>query len=220
MKIVLRIGGSVLGSPPKASVVAAYANSINRILKAGHSIAVITGGGGVAREYIETAKSLGLPRDAQDTVAIHTSRLNAKLIGYKLGSPSVSATVDGMVSRLTKNRVAVMGGLRPGITTDTVAALVAEAWHADLIIKASDQDGIYTADPRRHKGARMLHTISFTQLAEILGGEHTPGIHSIVDPVATLRIAKHKMRLVVVNGSDPENILKVISGENVGTSVS
>jgi len=220
LKIVLRIGGSVLGSPPDAGTLEAYATIVHRILAHGHRIAVVVGGGHIAREYIETAKTLGLPRKDQDTIAIHASRLNAKLVGIKLGVPSVPVSVNDMLSKLARNRIAVMGGLRPGITTDTVAALVAEAWRSDLMIKASNQDGIYTADPRLHKGAKLLRTMSYAQLVEVLGGRHSPGIHSILDPVAVERIAEHRIRLVVVNGGKPESVLMAVEGENVGTTVS
>jgi uridylate kinase len=219
LKIVLRIGGSVLGSPPDATIVEAYVAAVRKVLERGHKIAVVVGGGRIAREYIETARTLGLPRRDQDTIAIHVSRLNAKLVGIKLGAPSVPVSVSGMVSRLARARVAVMGGLRPGITTDTVATLVAEAWRSDLMIKASNQDGIYTADPRLHKGAKLLRAISYAQLVEILGGEHSPGIHSIVDPVAVRRIAEHRIKLVVINGGKPESVLMAIDGEDVGTRV-
>jgi len=220
LKIVLRIGGSVLGSPPDAAIVEAYATIIHKIIERGHKVAVVVGGGHIAREYIETAKALGLPRRDQDTVAIHASRLNAKLVGIKLGARSVPMTVSGMVSRLARERVAVMGGLRPGITTDTVATLVAEAWHSDLMVKASNQDGIYTADPGLHKGAKLLRAISYAQLVEILGGRHSPGIHSIVDPVAVERIAERRIKLIVVNGEKPENVLMAVDGMDVGTTVS
>ena len=198
----------------------AYAININKLLDEGHRVAVIVGGGSIAREYIETARSLGLSRNNQDTIAIHASRLNAKLIGFRLGSSTVSVSVDGMVASLKTHKVALMGGLRPGITTDTVAALVAEAWHSDLIIKASDQEGVYTADPRRVKGAKLLHSMTHAQLAKVLGGQHAPGIHSIVDPVAVQRIAELRIRLVVINGFNPENVMKVVSGEDIGTTVS
>lgn len=217
---MLRIGGSVLGSPPNVAIVEDYATIVRKILDRGHKVAVVVGGGDIAREYIAAAKNLGLSRRDQDTIAIQASRLNAKLVGIKLAAPFVPVTVSGMVSRLTRGGIAVMGGLRPGITTDTVATLVAEAWRSDLMIKASNQDGIYTADPRLHKEAKLLHNISYAQLVGILGGTHSPGIHSIVDPVAVERISEHKIRLVVVNGGDPKNVLLAIDGKGVGTTVS
>ncbi len=220
MKIVLRIGGSILGSPPDSATVLAYAGIIHQVVERGNEVAVVVGGGKIAREYIEAARNLGLSRSTQDTIAIQASRLNARLVGLKLGAPSVPTTVGGMVSRLREGRIAVMGGLKPGITTDTVATLIAEAWHSDILIKASNQDGVYTSDPRTDKSARLLHKISYPRLVEILGGTHSPGIHSIVDPVAVEMIAKQRIRLVVVNGTRPENVLDAVAGRAVGTLVS
>ncbi len=139
----------------------------------------------------------------------------------KLGVPQVSTTIQGMTIELEKNGMGVMGGLRPGITTDTVAAILGDAWHADLLVKASDQDGVYTADPRTNKDAKLLHNLSYRELVRILGGgRHRPGIHSIVDPVAAKFIAKHKLALVVTNGFSTSNVRKALLGERVGTLVS
>lgn len=221
MRIVLRIGGSVLGSPPNPSIVNKYADVVSKLVSQGHSVAVVVGGGEISRQYIESAKRLGLSSYHQDLVAIHVSRLNAGLVSMKLGGvSSVPTTVDGMVSRLNTTRVAVMGGLKPGITTDAVAALVAEAWKPDIFIKASNQVGIHTADPKTHKNAKLLPSVSYSKLAEILGGRHKPGIHRIIDPVAVEHLARHKFNLVVLDGRNPINILKAIDGKRVGTRVS
>jgi uridylate kinase len=218
LKVVLRIGGSVLGSPPDGSIVTSYAHIINTALKK-HKVVIVVGGGSVSRQYIEAAKGSGLgPRD-QDQIAIEASRLNARLVGMKLGSPDVPTQIDTAVSRVNRDGVVVMGGLRPGITTDTVATLIAEAWHSDILIKASNQDGIYTADPRIHKRAQLLPKVSYPMLEAILGGVHAPGIHSIIDPVAVERIVKHRIRLVIVNGNNPENVISAIQGDPVGTTV-
>lgn len=220
-KIVLRIGGSVLGSPPKAKLLKGYAEIIAEAKSQGHSVGVVVGGGPVARAYIATAKELGLPREGQDMIAIDASRLNAKLVAMKLGVKRVSTTIQGMMLELEKNGTGVMGGLRPGITTDTVAAILGDAWQSNLLVKASDQDGVYTADPRTDKEAKLLHNLSYQELVRILGGtRHRPGIHSIVDPVAAKFIAKHKLTLVVTNGFFPSNVRKALLGERVGTLVS
>ena len=80
MKVVLRIGGSVHGSPPSAKVVNSYADVITDLNYEGHSVGVVVGGGQVAREYIKAASEMGLSPYQQDTVAIHASRLNARLV--------------------------------------------------------------------------------------------------------------------------------------------
>jgi len=220
LKTVLRIGGSVLGSPPSVEVVDGYSEVIGELNSDGTSVAVVVGGGEVARDYIRSAKGMGLSPYQQDTVAIHASRLNARLMAMKLGGvSSVPTSIDGMLQRLARNRVAVMGGLKPGITTDTVAAMVAQRWDADLLVKGSDQQGIYTADPRKNKRAKMLDKLTYERMKEILGGDHTPGIHSIVDPVAVQHLAESRIKLIVLNGTNPRNVLKAVRGERIGTIV-
>jgi uridylate kinase len=252
-KIVLRIGGSVLGSPPQAKLLKGYAQVISEARSGSSSagddgaggsssssegggtiaegaggsgggrpsIGIVVGGGPVARAYIAAAKELALPRESQDMIAIEASRLNAKLVAMRFGVKRVSTTIEGMITELEKNQIGVMGGLRPGITTDTVAAILGDAWHAELLVKASDQDGVYTADPRLDKEAKLLHNLSYQELVRILGGDqHRPGIHSIVDPVAAKFVAKHKLRLVVTNGFFPSNVRKALLGERIGTLVS
>ena len=221
MKVVLRIGGSVLGSPPSAKIVNAYADVISDLNHEGHSIGVVVGGGDVARDYIKSASQMGLSPYQQDTVAIHASRLNARLVAMKLGGvSSVPTSIDGMLQRLARNRVAVMGGLKPGITTDTVAATVAQRWRADMLVKASDQNGIYTDDPRLNRRAKKLDRITYEKMKQILGGEHRPGIHSIIDPVAVDQLLESRVRLIVFNGSDARGVLKAVRGEKIGTVVS
>jgi uridylate kinase len=221
LKTVLRIGGSVLGSPPSAKIVNAYADVITDLNYEGHSVAVIVGGGQVSREYIKSASEMGLSPYQQDTVAIHASRLNARLVAMKLGGvSSVPTSIDGMLQRLARNRVAVMGGLKPGITTDTVASMVAQRWRADIMVKASDQAGIYTEDPRTNKKAKKLDRITYEKMKQILGGSHHPGIHSIIDPVAVDHLIESRVRLVVLNGTDARGVIKAVHGEKIGTVVS
>jgi uridylate kinase len=218
---VLRIGGSVLRSPPSAVVVEGYAKVVSDLNYEGHSVGVVVGGGPISREYIKSAAQMGLSPYQQDTIAIHASRLNARLVAMKLGGvSSVPTSIDGMLQRLARNRVAVMGGLRPGITTDTVAAIVAQRWHADLLVKASDQNGIYSEDPRVNKKAKKLDRISYEKMKEILGGSHKPGIHSIIDPVAVDQLIESRVKLVVLNGAEPRGVAKAVHGEKIGTLVS
>jgi len=220
MKIILRIGGSVLGSPPDPELLGDYSAIITKLKKSGHSVGVVVGGGPVAREYIDSARRTGLSHKDQDLIAIQASRLNARLAGMRFGVSEVCTTARQMTLRLERDKVAVMGGLRPGITTDTTAAIVATAWEADILVKASDQKGIFTADPRTHKSATLIPSIGYGDLERILGGTHKPGIHSIIDPIAVGFIAKARLRVVVVDGRRPANVLKAVSGRPVGTLVS
>ena len=106
------------------------------------------------------------------------------------------------------------------MTTDSVAALVASAVDADLIVKATDQDGVYTRDPKRFSDAEKLDELSFDELDRLLEqDEHKAGIHQIVDPEAVRMLKERRIRTVIVNGSRPENLTAAIKGEKIGTSI-
>jgi len=224
MRVVLRIGGSVVASPINTELIGKYATLLETLKKQGHEVAVVVGGGSLAREFISIAKNLGLDEQAQDEIAISVSRVFAQLFLKKLGKLSCSnvpSTVDEAADCLDKEKISVMGGLRPGMTTDTVAALIAERVNADLLVKGTDQDGVYNKDPKKHRDAVKLDQLSFDDLANVFSeSKHKAGIHQIIDPEAVKILKRKRMRLVVVNGFAPENILAAINGESVGTVIS
>jgi len=114
-----------------------------------------------------------------------------------------------------------MGGLKPGHTTDTVGALVAERLNADLLVKGTDQDGVYTKDPRKFSDAVKLDEITFDDLMRVLEhSEHRVGIHQIIDPITIDVLKRNHLKLIVFNGFKPENLLLAVNGQNVGTLIS
>jgi uridylate kinase len=223
MRIVLRIGGSVAASPINPELISKYADIIKTLKNQGHEIAAVTGGGALAREFIAIAKNLGLDMTAQDEIAISVSRLFAQLFIKKLGEfafSKVAVNLDDAAGCLDTGKIVVMGGLKPGITTDAVAALLAERVNADLLVKGTDQDGIYDKDPRKNPGAVKLDYLSFDDLQGVLSETtHKAGIHQIIDPEAVKVLKRKRVRLIVVNGFKPENILAAVKGEKVGTTV-
>ena len=224
MRLVVRLGGSVVASPVNTELLGKYADLIKTVKAQGHDVAVVVGGGAMAREIIKTAKDLGLDMQAQDEVAISVSRLYAQLFLKRLGEAGcskVAVTLDDAAQCLKEGKIAVMGGLKPGITTDAVAALVAERIDADLLVKGTDQEGVYDKDPRKHVDAVKLDQLSFDDLPKIFGGSvHKAGIHQIIDPEAIKVLKRHRVNLIVVNGFNPQNILSAVNGEKVGTVVS
>jgi len=223
MRIVVRIGGSVVASPINTELMGEYADIIKTVRQQGHEVAVVLGGGALAREFIGVARNLGLDMTAQDEIAISCSRLFAQLFLKKLGDAAcskVAITLDDAAQCLGEGKVVVMGGLKPGITTDTVAALVAERVNAELLVKGTDQDGIYDKDPRKHPDAVKLDRLSIEDLAKVFEESvHKAGIHQIIDPEAIKVLKRKRLKLVVVNGFKPENLLAAIKGENVGTVI-
>jgi len=161
--------------------------------------------------------------EEQDEVAISVSRLFAQLLALKMGGldwKDVPASIDDAVRRLEKDGIVVMGGLKPGMTTDTVAALTASRIKADLIVKATDQEGIYTKDPRKHPDAEKIDELSFDRLFQLLEEpRHKAGIHQILDPEAARILREERIKTIVLNGFKPESILAAIRGEEIGTRI-
>jgi uridylate kinase len=223
MRIVIRVGGSVIASPINTDLINRYADILSQIKSQGHEVVVVVGGGALAREFIGIAKKLDLEMQAQDEVAISVSRLFAQLFLKKFGATAcnkVATTLDEAADCLAQKKIAVMGGLKPGITTDTVAALVAERIKADLLVKGTDQEGIYDKDPRKFPDAVKLDRLAFEDLKNVLAeAEHKAGIHQIIDPEAVKVLKRRRVKLVVVSGFKPENIVLAIRGEKVGTVV-
>ncbi len=224
MRIVVRIGGSVVANPINTTLIGKYAEVIKQIRQQGHEIVVILGGGALARQFIGLAKELELDMNAQDEVAISCSRLFAQLFLKRLGdiaANKVAVTPDEAAACLAEGKIAVMGGLRPGITTDTVATLVAEKIAAEMLLKGSDQNGVYDKDPRKHPDAVKLDHLTFDELAAVFGqNTHEAGIHQIIDPEAVKVLRRSHVKTVVVSGFEPENFLAAVRGENVGTVIS
>ncbi len=223
MRVVIRIGGSVVASPINTELMSKYADLLLKIKQQGHDIAVVVGGGALAREFIGIARNLGLEMQAQDEIAISVSRLFAQLFLKRLGNvgcKKVALTLDDAAECLHEGKIMVMGGLKPGITTDAVAALVAERVEANLLIKGTNQEGIYNKDPRKYADAIKLDHLSYDDLSSVLSeSEHKAGIHQIIDPEAVKVLQRSRVKLIVVNGFKPENVLAAIQGEQIGTLV-
>jgi len=224
LRVVIRVGGSVVASPVNTQLISEYVELLKQLEKLKHEVVLVVGGGTLARDFIQYAKNLGLNEPAQDTVAISVSRLIAQLFVLKLdktGTGTVPTSLDDVTAELEKGKIIVMGGLKPGMTTDAVAALVAEEIKADLLVKATDQDGVYTSDPRRHKDAKKIDRLSFDDLTRLFEqNKHKAGIHQIIDPEAVKILRRSRTKTVVVYGFKPENVLRAVKGEKTGTIVS
>ncbi|MCZ2855945.1 MAG: UMP kinase [Candidatus Bathyarchaeota archaeon] len=223
MKLVLRIGGSVVASPFDPALLSGYADLLMKLKQEGHVVAVVVGGGSLAREMIKVAKEMKLKEPKQDEVAISVSRLVAQLLLMKLGEAGarkVPVSIKEAADFVKNGKVVVMGGLKPGMTTDAVAALLVERIGANLLVKATDQDGIFTRDPRKHRNARKLDMIDLDDLTRFLESEkHEAGIHQVLDPEAIRILKKRKTRTVVLNGFNPNNVLLAVKGKKIGTLI-
>jgi len=223
VKVVVRIGGSVVGSPLNAPMINRYVTLLKDWKNQGHDVVAVVGGGSLAREFIKVAAYLGLEEERRDWAAIHVSRLFAQLFVLSLGDAgcgAVPVTLDEAEACLKKGKIVVMGGLRPGMTTDTVAALIGERVKADLLVKGSNVDGIYTKDPRKYCDAKKLDKLRFEELADLFEAkQHKAGINQIIDPEAVKILAKIRLRTIVVDGYDTANLVFAVEGRQAGTVI-
>jgi uridylate kinase len=204
-------------------MISRYITLLKDLKNQGHEVAAVVGGGSLAREFIKVATGLGLEEADRDWVAIHVSRLFAQLFVVCLGDVgcgTVPVSLDEADDCMKRGKIVVMGGLHPGMTTDTVAALVGERVQADLLVKGSNVDGIYTKDPRKFSDADKLDKLKFEELAHMLDEkQHKAGINQVIDPEAVRILSKIKLRTIVVNGYDTANLVFAVEGRQVGTVI-
>lgn len=221
---VLKIGGHLVH--PVEGVDPHYVARLVEALKACKreikSLAVVVGGGVVARRYIEVARTLGVGEGGCDSIGILASRLNAALLSaafWKGLPPPIPTTLESAISQVRSLGIAFMGGLQPGQSTTTVAALVAEALPADLLVIATDVEGVYTADPKLDPSARLLERVSIGQLRSMFSKLSGAGGYKLLDPYTLEIMERSKIRAVVISGKDPENIVRAVRGEKIGTLI-
>ena len=214
MKIVLKIGGSI--SINENGPVEAYFRKllpVIRQIKTRHRLILCIGGGKFIRNYYKSIEKLGLKKEEMEWIAIELLRVNVRFLSSLLNMKPLYR-----LEEISTKTTGVIGGIKPGRSTDANAAYCAAKIKADLFVKLTNVDGIYDKDPRKHKDARKLETLSFADLKKF-SQSGKPGSYGILDRLAIETITKHKIKTVIMNGKDPKNILKLINGEKIGTLI-
>ncbi len=224
-KVVVSLGGSVLVPGDEDARHLRDLVALLRDASAKVRLFAVTGGGRVARYYIETGRDLGIPEPRLDELGIGITRMNARLLGAALGGRAnrEPATTYAEAARLARRLpIVLMAGTRPGHTTDLVSASLARFVGAARIVNATSVDGVYTADPKKDASARRLDRVSFEELARLAGkGHHAAGPSVVFDPVAARALVRDRIPLSVVSGRDLVSLRAAILGRAFrGTLVS
>ena len=228
MRVVVSIGGSVLASDLEARRVEAYATAIEGLIEAGHELGIVTGGGGVAREYIETARDLGGNEIELDELGIAVTRLNARLLIAALGeaaSPSPAESLEEAEIALRRGEVAVMGGTAPGHTTDAVGTALAESVGADLVVFATSVPGVFDADPNAERDdggtATKFEELTADELVDVVRSiDIEAGSNAPVDLLAAKLLQRSGLRGIVLDGTDPGAVRRAVeTDEHGGTEI-
>lgn len=219
MKIVISLGGICFKD---AKSIRRVAEVIEEIAKS-HSVYVVTGGGENARTYIKIAHDLGANDAVCDYIGIEVTRLNARLLIAALHNAYPKPFTDYKdvdVATLGENKIAVLGGVSPGYSTDAVAAILAEYLNAELIINATSVNGVYDEDPRIEQKARKYDKITPKELVSIaIKTEMKAGSRNVIDAVAAKIIERSRIKTIVIDGNNPKNILGAVHGKHKGTEI-
>ncbi|MCX5702264.1 MAG: UMP kinase [Candidatus Omnitrophica bacterium] len=232
-RIVLKLSGEALqGKKPHGidhTVLISISQQIKEIRDLGVDVAIVLGGGNIFRGQENTC-SLGLDMDR--SVADYMGMLATVINGLALqnvlentGVPTRVMTAIEMqrvaepyirrraIRHLEKGRVVIFvaGTGNPYFTTDTAAALRAMEIHAQVILKATKVDGVYSADPLKVRGAKKFNSLKYIDLLKKR--------LKVMDATAVSLCMDNKLPIVVFNLNKKDNIRHVVLGQRIGTII-
>lgn len=229
-RVLLKLSGESLmgqqGYGIDTQRLADYATQIKEIVDGGVEVAIVIGGGNIFRGLQGAAK--GFDRVKGDQMGMLATVINSLALSSALeaiGQPAKVLTAVNMfpigeqyskwraIESLEKGEVAIIscGTGNPFFTTDTGSALRAIEVEADVMLKGTRVDGVYTADPEKDPAAVKFDEITYDEVL-------ARGL-KVMDLTATALCKENKMPIVVFDMDHVGNLLKVISGENIGTLV-
>jgi uridylate kinase len=231
-RILLKLSGESLmgdqqyGIDPK--ILEQYATEIKETVALGVEVAVVIGGGNIFRGVQGVQGGL-VDRAQGDYMGMLATVINAMALQGALEKVNVKTRLLSAIKmeqicepfirrravrHLEKGRVVIFGAGtgNPYFTTDTAASLRAVEIEADLILKGTRVDGVYTADPEKHSDATKFDTITFAEVYE-------RGL-SIMDLTAITLCQENKLPILVFDMNKHGNLQRLMKGEKVGTLVS
>ena len=229
MKIVISLGGHLLtkglesAADIKSDNYREYATMLKKLKQKEHKIVVVCGAGKFFRDYRDVAKEFKPNRDILDWIGIEWTHVNAYMLIAALGEDAYPLSLR-TVEEVKKNfddKILVCGGNVPGSSTDYDAALFAEAIGADLLINATTVDGVYSGPPKLNPNAKKHDKLSFEEFEKIiLKNPQEPGEYRLFDLPGVRVIKRAKIKTVVIDGRDPEEIIRAVEGKHNGTVIS
>uniref|UniRef100_A0A6M2F0Z5 UMP kinase n=1 Tax=Populus davidiana TaxID=266767 RepID=A0A6M2F0Z5_9ROSI len=230
-RVLLKVSGEALAGDqmqnidPKVTM--AIAREVATVTRLGIEVAIVVGGGNIFRGS-SWAGCSGLERSSADYIGMLATVMNAIFLQAtmeSIGIPTRVQTAFRMsevaepyirrraVRHLEKGRVVIFaaGTGNPFFTTDTAAALRCAEINAQVVLKATNVDGVYDDDPKRNPNARLLEDLTYHEV--------TSKDLSVMDMTAITLCQENNIPVVVFNLSKPGNIAKAIKGERVGTLI-
>src|SRR5437899_6823873 len=219
-RIVVKLSGSLFGMDDE-KILKDYAEFFVRISKICQPI-IIAGGGTIARHYISHARSSGADESTLDELGIEVSRLNSRLLIFALQEkayPHPPTNLKEVAHAVDSGLIVVTGGLHPGQSTNATAALISEKVRAYAFLNATDVDGVYDSDPKKHKNAKKFKKIPIKKLRSMLVHQDSiAGGYDLMDIVALKVIERSKIKTQIIK-ADIKILERVIKGNPEGTEI-
>jgi len=229
-RILLKLSGEALmgaqGFGIDEPVVAKIADEIREVCELGVQTAIVIGGGNIIRGL--AASHRGIDRATGDYMGMLGTVINALALQDALEKRGVSTRVQTAlemrsvaepfirrraIRHLEKGRAVIFaaGTGNPFFTTDSAAALRANEIHAEVLLKATGVDGVYTADPRHDASAELLRVVTYQQVLE--------RNLRVMDAAAISLCRDNHLPIAIFKLLEPGNIRRVVCGEAVGSLV-
>ena len=229
-RILLKLSGESLMGNKEFGIdhdrLSQYSNEIKQIVDAGVEVAIVIGGGNIFRGIQQVNGAIdrvqgdymGMLATMINSMALQSSLENMGLKTRLLSAIKMEQIAEPFIKRratrhLEKGRVVIFGAGtgNPYFTTDTAASLRAIEINADVILKGTRVDGIYTADPEKDPSATKYENITFDEVLE-------KGLN-VMDLTAFTLCKENSLPIIVFDMDSGGNLLKVVKGDEVGTLV-
>lgn len=209
MAAVISLGGSFIFDKKKDTSLL-----FNELKKINEKFLVITGGGPIARDYINFAREFNLTEKDLHTVGIKCTHINAWVMSKTF---KTDYTYEDPRKIKINKKITLTGGFLPGWTTDTCAAYAAVSTRSKIIFNMSKEFGVYDKDPRKFDNVKLLKEISFDKLYTLTKGKRVPGMNFIFDPLAAKICKKNGIEVIVT--SDIEDIKRYLENKKINGTV-
>lgn len=227
-RILLKLSGEALAGDQKmglnSEVLKSVGETIKKAVDLGVEIGIVVGGG----NFWRGRTSEGMDRVTADHIGMLATSMNSLALSDALEHAGCTTRVMSAIEmrqicetyirkravrHLEKGRVDIFacGTGNPYFSTDTAAALRAAEINADVIFKATNVDGVYDKDPAKYPDAKKYEVVSHDEVLQKKLG--------VMDANAAAICRDNSIDILVFNMSDPENILRALAGENIGTLV-
>ncbi|MEM0931695.1 MAG: UMP kinase [Bacteroidota bacterium] len=230
-RILLKLSGEALMGDQQYGIdgnrLSEYAEDIKAVVEKGIEVAIVIGGGNIFRGL--AGASQGMDRVQGDHMGMLATVINGLALQSALEQQGIETRLQSAIKinevaepfirrramrHLEKGRVVIFGGGtgNPYFTTDSAAVLRAIEIKADVILKGTRVDGIYTSDPEKDKSATKFDKISFNEVI-------SKGL-KVMDTTAFTLSQENELPIVVFDMNTRGNLMKIVQGESIGTVVS